>query len=118
MRQPRARAESRLLKMNKSRSWSMKKTIFASRCGDPACGLQREEAWEEINAIDDKLEQKLDFAFNPRFGYLTACPTNVGTGIRVSVMLHLPALKLTGEIEKVFRAAKDLKLAVRGLYGE
>jgi protein arginine kinase len=81
-------------------------------------GLQLEEAWEEINAIDDKLEQKLDFAFNPRFGYLTACPTNVGTGIRVSVMAHLPALKLTGEIEKVFRAAKDMRLAVRGLYGE
>ena len=81
-------------------------------------GLQLEEAWEEINAIDDKLEKKLDFAFHPRFGYLTACPTNVGTGIRVSVMLHLPALKLTGEIEKVFRAAKDMRLAVRGLYGE
>ena len=57
-------------------------------------------------------------AFHPRFGYLTACPTNVGTGIRVSVMLNLPALKITGEIEKVFRAAKELKLAVRGLYGE
>jgi protein arginine kinase len=81
-------------------------------------GLQLEEAWEQINAIDDKLESKLDFAFSPRFGYLTACPTNVGTGIRVSVMLHLPALKLTGEIEKVFRAAKDMRLAVRGLYGE
>lgn len=81
-------------------------------------GLQLEEAWEQINAIDDKLEAKLDFAFHPRFGYLTACPTNVGTGIRVSVMLHLPALKLTGEIEKVFRAAKDMRLAVRGLYGE
>src|SRR5438105_7750810 len=81
-------------------------------------GLQLDEAWEQINAIDDALEAKLDFAFHPRFGYLTACPTNVGTGIRVSVMLHLPALKLTGEIEKVFRAAKDMKLAVRGLYGE
>ena len=81
-------------------------------------GLQLEEAWEQINSIDDKLESKLDFGFHPRFGYLTACPTNVGTGIRVSVMLHLPALKLTGEIEKVFRAAKDLRLAVRGLYGE
>src|SRR4051794_2355299 len=81
-------------------------------------GLQLEETWEEINRIDDAMESKLDFAFNPRFGYLTACPTNVGTGIRVSVMLHLPALKLTGEIEKVFRAAKDLRLAVRGLYGE
>jgi protein arginine kinase len=81
-------------------------------------GLQLEEAWEQITAIDDKLEGKLDFSFHPRFGYLTACPTNVGTGIRVSVMLHLPALKLTGEIEKVFRAAKDMRLAVRGLYGE
>src|SRR5918994_3377909 len=81
-------------------------------------GLQLEEAWEQINAIDDRLEQKLDFSFHPRFGYMTACPTNVGTGIRVSVMLHLPALKLTGEIEKVFRAAKDMRLAVRGLYGE
>jgi protein arginine kinase len=81
-------------------------------------GLQLEDAWEQINAIDDKLESKLDYSFHPRFGYLTACPTNVGTGIRVSVMLHLPALKLTGEIEKVFRAAKDMRLAVRGLYGE
>lgn len=81
-------------------------------------GLQLEEAWEQINAVDDALEAKLDFAFNARFGYLTACPTNVGTGIRVSVMVHLPALKLTGEIEKVFRAAKELRLAVRGLYGE
>jgi protein arginine kinase len=81
-------------------------------------GLQLEEAWEQINAIDDRLEGKLDYAFHPRFGYLTACPTNLGTGIRVSVMLHLPALKLTGEIEKVFRAAKDMRLAVRGLYGE
>ncbi len=81
-------------------------------------GLQLEEAWEQINQIDDTLESQLDFAFHPRFGYLTACPTNLGTGIRVSVMLHLPALKLTGEIEKVFRAAKEMKLAVRGLYGE
>jgi protein arginine kinase len=81
-------------------------------------GLQLEEAWEQISKIDDALEAKLDFAFHPRFGYMTACPTNVGTGIRVSVMLHLPALKLTGEIEKVFRAAKDMRLAVRGLYGE
>src|SRR5205807_4535854 len=81
-------------------------------------GLQLEEAWDQINGIDDKIESKLDFTFSTRWGYLTACPTNVGTGIRVSVMLHLPALKLTGEIEKVFRAAKDMRLAVRGLYGE
>src|SRR3954468_17199750 len=81
-------------------------------------GLQLEEAWDQINQLDDALEARLDWAFHPRFGYLTACPTNVGTGIRVSVMLHLPALKLTGEIDKVFRAAKEMKLAVRGLYGE
>src|SRR5215218_756399 len=81
-------------------------------------GLQLEEAWEQINKLDDVLESKLDYSFHPRFGYLTACPTNVGTGIRVSVMLHLPALKMTGEIEKVFQALQKISLAVRGLYGE
>jgi protein arginine kinase len=81
-------------------------------------GLQLDEAWEQIDEVDNALEAELEFGFHPRFGYLTACPTNVGTGIRVSVMLHLPALKLTGEIEKVFRAAKEMKLAIRGLYGE
>ena len=81
-------------------------------------GLQLEDAWTHINGIDDQLEKGMQWAFHERFGYLTACPTNVGTGIRVSVMLHLPALKMTGEIEKVFRAAKELRLAVRGLYGE
>src|SRR5439155_17110323 len=64
------------------------------------------------------LSASVDFAYHKQFGYLTACPTNVGTGMRVSVMLHLPALKLTNEIGKVFRAAKDMHLAVRGLYGE
>ena len=71
-----------------------------------------------IEQVDAKLEDRLDFAFSPRFGYLTACPTNVGTGLRVSAMLHLPALKLTGEIDKVRRAAKALNVAVRGFYGE
>ncbi len=81
-------------------------------------GMQLAEAYDQIDRIDDILEEKLDYAFSRRFGYLTACPTNVGTGIRVSVMLHLPALKLTGEIEKVKRAARDMHLAVRGLFGE
>jgi protein arginine kinase len=81
-------------------------------------GFRLAEAWEQISAVDTALEAGLEFAFDERLGYLTACPTNVGTGIRVSVMLHLPALKLSGEIERVFRAAKGLKLAVRGLYGE
>ena len=81
-------------------------------------GLQLEALWEEINAIDDLLEARIAYAFDRRFGYLTACATNVGTGIRVSVMLHLPALKMTNEIQRVFRAAQDMRLAVRGLYGE
>ena len=82
------------------------------------CGLQLQQAFEQADAIDDALEGQIDFAYSQRFGYLTACPTNVGTGLRVSVMLHLPALKLTGEIEKVRRAARDMHLAVRGLFGE
>ncbi len=81
-------------------------------------GCQLSQCYEQINRIDDMIEQKVDYAFNPRYGYLTACPTNLGTGIRVSVMLHLPALKMTGQIEKFFNAAKDMGLAVRGLFGE
>ncbi len=81
-------------------------------------GMQLGEAFEQINRMDDTLGRHLNYAFSQKFGYLTACPTNVGTGIRVSVMMHLPALKLTGEIEKVKRAAKELHLAVRGLFGE
>ncbi len=68
--------------------------------------------------VPDDTDDFLPFAFSHRFGYLTACPTNVGTGMRVSVMLHLPALRLTGEIEKVRRATKDMNMAVRGYYGE
>jgi len=81
-------------------------------------GCQLSDCARQINRIDDMIEEKIDFAFSPRYGYLTACPTNVGTGIRVSVMLHLPALKMTGQIEKFFNAAKDMNLAVRGLFGE
>ncbi len=81
-------------------------------------GLQLDDVWDAINRLDDSIEAGLDYAFHPRYGYLSACPTNVGTGIRVSVMLHLPALKLTGEIERFFRAARDMQLAVRGLFGE
>jgi protein arginine kinase len=81
-------------------------------------GLQLDKAWEQINAIDDAIDERVEYAFHTQYGYLTACPTNVGTGIRVSVMLHLPALRLTNELEKVGQAAKDMKLAIRGLYGE
>lgn len=81
-------------------------------------GFALEDCWDEINRIDDDLESRVSYAFSPEFGYLTACPTNVGTGIRVSVLLHLPALVMTKEIQKVFQAAQKINLAVRGLYGE
>ncbi len=81
-------------------------------------GLALQSAWEQINRIDDLIEQKVTYAFHERLGYLTACPTNVGTGMRVSVMLHLPALVITKQIDKVFRSLQKISLAVRGLYGE
>lgn len=81
-------------------------------------GLALSEALEETDAIDDKLESGLEFAYSQRFGYLTSCPTNVGTGARLSVMVHLPALRMTGDIDKVKQAAADMALAVRGFYGE
>jgi len=81
-------------------------------------GLELEEAFRLANEVDNDLEKEIDYAFSSQFGYLTACPTNVGTGLRVSVMLHLPALVITREIDKVFQAVSKINLAVRGLYGE
>lgn len=81
-------------------------------------GLDLPAAWARANEIDDQIESHVTYAFHDRLGYLTACPTNVGTGMRVSVMLHLPALVLTRQIEKVFRSLQKISLAVRGLYGE
>jgi protein arginine kinase len=81
-------------------------------------GFALDEAWQDIDRLDDALEARLTYAFHPQFGYLTACPTNVGTGMRASVMLHLPALGLTKQIDKVFRALQKINLAVRGLHGE
>ena len=81
-------------------------------------GMDLREAWDRINRLDDLFEEKLTYAFGAKLGYLTACPTNVGTGMRVSVMLHLPALVLTRHIEKVFRSLQKIGLAVRGLFGE
>ena len=81
-------------------------------------GYSLDEAWQDIDRVDDALEQRISYAFSDEFGYLTACPTNVGTGMRSSVMLHLPGLVWTKQIEKVFRALQKINLAVRGLYGE
>jgi protein arginine kinase len=81
-------------------------------------GLQIRNAWNAINQVDSELEKKLDYAFNADLGYLTACPTNIGTGIRVSAMLHLPGLVLAEQINPIIQSVNKLGLAVRGLYGE
>ncbi|WP_439630801.1 protein arginine kinase [Gemmata sp.] len=81
-------------------------------------GFALDDAWADIDKLDDALEARLPYAFHAQFGYLTACPTNVGTGLRGSVMLHLPALGITKQIDKVFRALQKINLAVRGGHGE
>lgn len=81
-------------------------------------GLLLKEAWVALDQVDSILEKKLEYAFSPTLGYLTACPTNLGTGIRVSAMLHLPALVLGEQINQIIQAVNKLGLAVRGLYGE
>lgn len=81
-------------------------------------GMQIVKAWEEANQIDDLFEQHVEYAFDEKLGYLTSCPTNVGTGIRASVMMHLPALVLTQQINRILQAVTQVGLAVRGIYGE
>lgn len=81
-------------------------------------GFQFRKIWKAIDRIDSSIESKLDLAFSPELGYLTACPTNVGTGLRASVMMHLPALVISNQMEKVIRAVNQLGIAVRGLFGE
>ncbi|MFW6268983.1 MAG: protein arginine kinase [Bacillota bacterium] len=81
-------------------------------------GLQLDETWEKADFIDDILEEQLDFAFSEKWGYLSACPTNLGTGLRASVMVHLPGLNMTNNINKMLGAISQLGLVVRGIYGE
>lgn len=81
-------------------------------------GFALEAAYSEVDRLDNELGQRLAYAFHPEFGYLTACPTNVGTGLRASVLIHLPGLVLTKEISKVLHGLSQVGLAVRGLYGE
>lgn len=83
-----------------------------------ASGLAFENAYSRIDALDLLLDRELRYAFSPELGYLTACPTNVGTGMRASVLIHLPALVLTREVEKVLRGVIQVGYSVRGLYGE
>jgi protein arginine kinase len=81
-------------------------------------GLNLMEAWRMIDALDTELSKKLSFAYSVKWGYLTACPTNTGTGLRGSIMMHLPALVFTGQINKILQATAKLGLNIRGLYGE
>ena len=81
-------------------------------------GLQLRQVWTAIDHVDSELEKRLDYAFNSEHGYLPACPTNIGTGIRVSAMLHLPGLVLAEQINPIIQSVNKLGLAVRGLYGE
>lgn len=81
-------------------------------------GLQLQRAWQEISALDDQLSCELDFAYDGQLGYLTSCPSNLGTGLRVSVMLHLPALTMENNIKPLERALAKLGLTVRGMFGE
>ncbi len=80
--------------------------------------LQLEAAWELAGQVDDLVESKLHYAYDEQYGYLTCCPTNVGTGLRASVMMHLPALVMTNQASRVFTALAKLGFVVRGLYGE
>lgn len=81
-------------------------------------GLDLMGAWQTVNRVDDELEQSIDYAFSPKWGYLTACPTNAGTGIRASIMMHLPGLVMAKQVDKVLHAVTQLGLTVRGMFGE
>ncbi len=81
-------------------------------------GFHFNRVWRAIDRIDSAIEEKLPYAYSPQLGYLTACPTNLGTGMRASAMMHLPGLVISNQMEKVIRAVNQLGIAVRGLFGE
>lgn len=81
-------------------------------------GLNLEEAYKLANEIDDHIESNADYAFHEKLGYLTACPTNLGTGLRASVMIHLPGLTMTNEMSGVLNALTQVGMTIRGMYGE
>ncbi len=81
-------------------------------------GLDLKRAWELCSSVDDFLEEELRYAYDADLGYLTACPTNVGTGLRASVMLHLPCLTMTGNVNIIIEGLRKIGLTARGLYGE
>lgn len=88
------------------------------RCQTLFPGLQVQEAWKLCSEVDDAFGERLELASSPRWGFLTACPTNVGTGMRASIMMHLPALSMTDQMKRVVSAVSQFGVAVRGFYGE
>lgn len=81
-------------------------------------GLALAEGWRLCSEVDDVLEEHLNYAFDSEYGYLTACPTNTGTGLRASVMLHMPAVTITGHVGGIIDALRKIGLTIRGIYGE
>lgn len=81
-------------------------------------GFDPMKAWEEVDSIDDRLSQSIQFSFSRKYGYLTACPTNIGTGLRISILVHLPALVLTNDAQRMIRSAGQIGLVIRGYFGE
>ena len=86
------------------------------QCMAPGFDLAR--CFENANIIDDVIEQSADYAFDSHLGYLTCCPTNLGTGMRASVMVHLPALTMSGNINNIIDSLSQLGMTVRGIFGE
>ena len=83
-----------------------------------ASGLDLQNTMNLAIEIDEKLDELLGFSYNKQYGYLTACPTNVGTGLKASVMVHLPALKMTGNLGKILKIVNSFGMTIRDVYGE
>lgn len=81
-------------------------------------GFNLSDAWDTLDEMDTKLEDEVVYAFSPKYGYLTSCPTNTGTALRISVMLHLPILNMADEMKNVFNSLSQINFTARGLYGE
>lgn len=89
---------------------------FRIQAFEPSFNIDK--AYNEIKAFDEKLSSKIEYAYSDSYGYITACPTCIGTGMRVSVMLHLPALEKIGALDKIFNEIAHLGISIRGIYGE
>lgn len=83
-----------------------------------AAGFNLNKAWENANKVDDLIEEKIEYAYNEQLGFLTTCPTNVGTGLRASYMVHVPGLDSTGQLQFILEAIRKFGITVRGIYGE